>query len=96
MLENLPGLDLKRTQVLSFKGKPLVQVVFADAQGNPFAFCVIRQGPNAPSKAVNLAVLSGLSTATWAKDGYGYMLLGGDRETDLSGELHALTAAFAG
>ncbi len=96
VLENLPGLDLKRTQVLSFKGKPLVQVVFADAQGNPFAFCVIRQGPNAPSKAVNLAVLSGLSTATWAKDGYGYMLLGGDRETDLSGELHALTAAFAG
>ncbi len=96
VLENLPGLDLKRAQVLSFNGKPLVQVVFADAQGNPLAFCVIRQGPAAPSKDVNLAVLSGLATATWAKDGYGYMLLGGDEQTDLSGELDVLTEAFTG
>ncbi len=96
VLENLPGLDLKRAQVLSFKGKPLVQVVFADAQGNPVAFCVIRQGAGAPTKDVNLAVLSGLATATWAKDGYGYMLLGGDAQTDLSGELNVLTEAFSG
>ncbi|SDX73640.1 hypothetical protein SAMN05444358_11057 [Ruegeria halocynthiae] len=96
LLENLPGLDLKRAQVLSFKGKPLVQVVFADARGNPFAFCVIRQGPNAPAKDLNLAVLSGLATATWARDGYGYMLLGGDGQTDLSGELSVLTEAFSG
>ncbi len=96
VLEKLPGLDLKRAQVLSFNGKPLVQVVFADAQGNPRAFCVIRQGAAAPSKDVNLAVLSGLATATWAKDGYGYMLLGGDAQTDLSGELDVLTEAFTG
>ncbi|KIC37094.1 hypothetical protein RA27_21690 [Ruegeria sp. ANG-R] len=96
VLENLPGLDLKRAQVLSFKGKPLVQIVFADAQGEPFAFCVIRQGPDAPAKDVNLAVLSGLATATWARDGYGYMLLGSDGQTDLSGELSVLTDAFTG
>ncbi len=96
VLENLPGLDLKRAQLLSFNGKPLVQVVFADPQGNPLAFCVIRQGAAAPSKDVNLAVLSGLATATWAKDGYGYMLLGGDAQTDLSGELDVLTEAFTG
>ena len=96
VLETLPGLDLKRAQVLSFKGKPLVQVVFADAQGNPVAFCVIRQGAGAPVKDVNLAVLSGLATATWANDGYGYMLLGGDAQTDLSGELSVLTEAFSG
>lgn len=96
VLENLPGLDLKRAQVLSFKGKPLVQIVFADAQGQPFAFCVIRQGDGAPAKDVNRAVLSGLATATWARDGYGYMLLGSDPQTDLDGGLNILTGAFTG
>ena len=96
VLEDLPGLDLKRAQLLSFKGKPLVQIVFADAQGQPFAFCIIRQGDGAPAKDVNMAVLSGLSTATWAGDGYGYMLLGSDPQTDLGGELNILTGAFTG
>lgn len=95
-LESLPGLALKRAQVLSFKGKPLVQVVFADEQGQPFAFCVIRQEPNAPKAEVKQAVLSGLATATWAQDGYGYMLLGSSPQTDLSGELEVLTRTFAG
>ncbi|WP_120635002.1 hypothetical protein [Ruegeria sp. EL01] len=95
-LEALPGLDLKRAQILSFKGKPLVQIVFADEQGRPFAFCVIRQGPAAPSKEVKQAVLSGLATAIWAQDGYGYMLLGSDAQTDLGGELDVLTQTFSG
>ncbi|WP_298849032.1 hypothetical protein [uncultured Ruegeria sp.] len=95
-LESLPGLELKRAQVLSFKGKPLIQVVFADEQGQPFAFCVIRQGPNAPSAEVKQAVLSGLATATWARDGFGYMLLGSSPQTDLKGELDVLTRTFAG
>ncbi|WP_299987433.1 hypothetical protein [uncultured Ruegeria sp.] len=96
VLENLPGLDLKRAQVLMFKGKPLIQIVFADAQGAPVAFCVIRQGSGAPAKDVNLAVLSGLATATWANDGYGFMLLGSDAQTDFGGELSVLTDAFTG
>ncbi|WP_425079229.1 hypothetical protein [Ruegeria denitrificans] len=95
-LDSLPGLELKRAQVLSFKGKPLVQVVFADEQGQPFAFCVIRQGPNAPKAEVKRAVLSGLATATWAQDGYGYMLLGSSPQTDLSSKLDVLTRTFAG
>ncbi len=95
-LESLPGLELKRAQVLSFKGKPLIQVVFADEQGQPFAFCVIRQGLNAPSAEIKQAVLSGLATATWAQDGYGYMLLGSSPQTDLQNELDVLIRTFAG
>ncbi len=95
-LSVLPGAELKRAQVLSFKGKPLVQVVFADDQGRPFAFCVIRQGPGAPDKDVNLAVLSGLATATWAEDGYGYMIIGADGQSDLSDRLAAFSEAIAG
>ncbi len=94
-LEALPGMELKRAQVLSFKGKPLIQVVFADAQGQPFAFCVIRQGEGAPNKDVKEAVLSGLATATWAQDGYGYMLIGSSGQSDLSGQLDFLTENFA-
>jgi len=96
VLEALPGLDLKRAQVLSFKGKPLIQIVFSDAAGQPFAFCVIRQGAAAPNKDVNQAVLSGLATATWAQDGYGYMLLGSDDQTDLGDELNILRDVFTG
>ncbi|WP_050604279.1 hypothetical protein [Ruegeria sp. 6PALISEP08] len=95
-LEALPGLELKRAQVLSFKGKPLIQIVFADEQGRPFAFCVIRQGPDAPPAEIKQAVLSGLATATWAQDGYGYMLLGSSPQTDLNSELDVLTQTFAG
>lgn len=96
VLEDLPGLELKRAQVLSFKGKPLIQVVFADDKGQPFAFCIIRQGPAAENKPVKQAVLSGLATATWSQDGYGYMLLGHDAQTDLTGQLNVLTDSFAG
>lgn len=95
-LLSLPGAELKRTQILTFNGKVLVQVVFADPQGRPFAFCVIRQGQNAPGQAVEHAVLSGLATATWAQDGYGYMLIGPDAQADLGPQLEALTEAFAG
>ncbi|WP_281995043.1 hypothetical protein [Ruegeria faecimaris] len=94
-LEALPGMELKRAQVLSFRGKPLVQVVFANEQGQPFAFCVIRQGEGAPSKDLKEAVLSGLATATWSKDGYGYMLIGDSDQTDLESKLDILTATFA-
>ncbi|WP_209508284.1 MULTISPECIES: hypothetical protein [unclassified Ruegeria] len=95
-LEALPGLELKRAQVLSFKGKPLIQVVFADDQGQPLAFCVIRQGPNAANTEVQHTVLSGLATAKWEQGGYGYMLLGSSPQTDLSAELEVLTRTFSG
>ncbi|MEM1004754.1 MAG: hypothetical protein AAGK26_05200 [Pseudomonadota bacterium] len=95
-LEALPGLNVKRAQILSFKGKPLIQVVFANEQGQPFAFCVIRQGPQAPNKDIRQAVLSGLATATWAADGYGYMVLGNDAQTNLRPELEVLASTFSG
>ncbi|GAA6160043.1 hypothetical protein NBRC116589_22170 [Ruegeria sp. HU-ET01832] len=94
-LEALPGMELKRAQILSFNGKPLVQVVFADEQGQPFAFCIIRQGEGAPSNDVNLAELSGLATATWSEGGYGYMLIGSNPQTPLEGQLDILTTSFA-
>ncbi len=96
VLESIPGLDLKRAQVLAFNGKPLVQIVFADERGLPLAFCVIRQGDGAPEKDVNSTVLSGLATAAWSKDGYGYMLIGSDEQTDLTANIDLLTGAFTG
>ncbi|MCG7522029.1 hypothetical protein [Ruegeria sp. Ofav3-42] len=95
-LEALPGLELKRAQVLSFKGKPLIQVVFADDQGQPLAFCIIRQGESAPAKDVKHSALSGLATATWAQGGYGYMLIGSSEQTDLNEPLDILTTTFTG
>ena len=95
-LQALPGLDLKGAQVLSFRGKPLVQIVYADAQGNPFALCVIRQGEGAPNRDLRQEVLSGLASARWARDGYGYLLLGDGPDSDLTTQLNYLEATFAG
>lgn len=96
VLETLPGLSLKRAQILAFGDKPLIQVVFADDDGQPFAFCIVRQGDGAADNPVDLAELSGLATATWTQDGYGYMIIGHDAQTDLTGPLDILTANFAG
>lgn len=95
-LEALPGLELKAARVLSFRGKPLVQIVYADTQGNPFALCVIRQGEGAPNRDLRQEVLSGLATARWARDGYGYMLLGDRPDSDLTAQLDYLAATFSG
>ncbi|MGV6804180.1 MAG: hypothetical protein ACWA49_08240 [Ruegeria sp.] len=94
-LEELPGLELKGAQVLSFRGKPLVQIVYADAQGNPFALCVIRQGEGAPNRDLKQEVLSGLATARWARNGYGYMVLGDGPDSDLTAQIDYLAEAFA-
>ncbi len=87
----LPGLTLKRAQILSFEDIPLVQIAFAGADGTPFAFCILKNADAGPLTQVELA---GLATAHWARGGYGYMLVGGQHSEDLQPALDRLSRLF--
>jgi anti-sigma factor RsiW len=70
------GLDLKRAQILTFNGQPLAQYAYLDGNGAPIAFCATRTGE--PDRPVQTTTLHGLAEAHWSRDGYGFMVIGGD------------------
>ena len=89
-LSDLPDLELKRAQILAFKGKPLIQLAYAKSDGTPFALCIFLRGEGKPDGPVNSEVLAGLSTASWSQGEFGYMLIGGQDDafvTDVAGLL---------
>ena len=70
---SLAGLSLRRAELLRFRGAPLLQVGYLDG-ATPIAFCVLRDGEaDAP---VTTADSEGFATASWAKGGAGFMLIG--------------------
>ena len=77
----------RRAQLLQYEGAPLAQIGYVDG-AIPIAFCILRDGEkDAP---LSLASKEGLMTASWAKGGRGFMLIG-----DLPGErIDALARAL--
>lgn len=81
---DLPRLRLVRAEILSFKNKPLGQVIFADGEGNPIALCIIRKQSNEPvpkSKPVDRTALTveregDLNLVKWDQPGFGYIVIG--------------------
>jgi anti-sigma factor RsiW len=77
----------RRVQILQFDGAPLAQIGYVDSN-IPLAFCVIRDGEkDAP---LSLANKEGFTTASWAKGGRGFMLIGNLPEN----RVHALALAL--
>lgn len=78
-----PQLEYKRSQVLGYNGKPLVQIAFLDSMGQPIALCIIRSDEG---KKLDLQMnsMEGMSTAAWSKDGYEYILIGGQNDALIS------------
>jgi anti-sigma factor RsiW len=75
MLQGNDDLEYMRAQILGFEGRPLVQLAFLSKVGAPVALCIIRSD-EADTK-IATARMEGLSVASWAQDGYAYMLIGG-------------------
>lgn len=69
-------VEYKRSQVLGFNGKPLIQIAFLDSMAEPIALCIIRSG-DGTLLDLEMGVLEGMSSASWSKDGYEYILIGG-------------------
>ncbi|WP_085899795.1 anti-sigma factor family protein [Kiloniella majae] len=73
------GLDFKRAQLLGFKGKPLVQLAYLSPEGQPVALCIIRTNKG-NTEAIGMDELEGMVAASWRKDGYAYLFIGGQDE----------------
>lgn len=80
-LDHLTGIrdaEYKRGQVLSFEGRPLVQLAFATPDGVPIALCIIRSsGGTTGAQPMAEMQLEGLSAASWSDGGHDYLLIGG-------------------
>ena len=73
----LAGAELKRAQLYDYNGMPLLQLVYQDADAEPFALCIIANGR--PDGAMDFEEREGSGIVYWYKDGYGYLVIG--RET---------------
>ncbi len=74
-MQSVPTLDYKRAQVLSFMNQPLIQLAFLSDAGQPIALCIIKT-QDAENSAIRYENLEGLESATWAKNGFEYLLIG--------------------
>lgn len=72
---DVPGLKLRRAQILGYNGAPLVQIAFTLPDGSPFAFCIL-QKPG-PSGAPRSDILMGLPATSWSTQSHKYLAIGG-------------------
>lgn len=76
----IEGLDFKRAQVLGYNGKPLAQIAYVNAKGEPMALCVIKISKSVTQDIV-VQTMGDLAAAHWKADGYAYLLIGGSDQT---------------
>ena len=86
----VPGLDLKRAQLLEFDGQPLAQFAYLDAVGAPVAICAIHTGD--ADSAIRTSTLRGLAAAFWSKGGYGFIVIGATQPGTVQRAATALAA----
>lgn len=70
----LPELTFKRAQIFDYEGRPLGQIAYADAAGQPVALCILRQ--DLPEAGLTTEERHGINIVYWSKDGLGYLLAG--------------------
>ncbi|MCP4380528.1 MAG: hypothetical protein GY798_03760 [Hyphomicrobiales bacterium] len=70
----LPDMQLKRAQVLEFKGLPLAQIAFLSEDAGPVAFCIIAN--DKPDIPLTIEEREGWPIAFWNQGGIGYLLIG--------------------
>lgn len=77
-LEAPASLKLARVQVLGLDDAPLIQIVYQDADGTPFALCVTTAGPQGRANEPASEMLHGLATTAWEDGAFRYVFVGGD------------------
>lgn len=91
-LDMLPGAEYKRAQVLSFNGKPLIQLTFLTDSGDPLALCIIRSNTGRGAQPA-VSQMEGMSAAVWGRDGYEYLLIGGQDDAQIEDYAQVLSTA---
>ncbi|MBX6322946.1 MAG: anti-sigma factor [Rhodospirillaceae bacterium] len=70
----LPGLSLKRAQILALDGRPLAQIAYLSERDGPVAFCIIADGQRDAGRRFEERLGRGI--VYWSKGGRGYMVIG--------------------
>jgi len=70
----LPGLRFAAAFMLSYEGAPLAVIAYVDPDGSPVLLCVIAN--RAPDAPLSSETRDGLSLASWAQGGRGYLVIG--------------------
>ncbi|MEP5151613.1 hypothetical protein [Planktotalea sp.] len=73
-LRSFGELDLVRVQVLGYEGQTLIQMAYRDAEGRPFALCLMK----GQDSAGGTEELAGLAAHSWSEDGLRLILIGGE------------------
>jgi hypothetical protein len=71
---SLPGLMLKRAQLLQYDGKPLGQIAYLDPRDGAMALCIYVDGQ--PDRAPVSEQRAGLNIVHWSSRGRAFMLVG--------------------
>jgi len=71
--------SFKRAQILGHAGKPLIQIAFLSKAGAPIALCIYENDSGRSSEAT-ISRMHALASATWEREGYQYLLIGGEDE----------------
>ena len=95
MMLGLDNLNLKRAQILQADEKTILQIVLADANGEPLAFCIVHLGEGAVQSEPQVQSIAGLPTTHWVDGAYGYMLLGRVNADQMSNATEVLRARFS-
>ena len=82
-LSSVGAIDYRRAQLLGFQGRPLVQVAYLDGDA-PIAICIT--AINGDDTGIEEGVRHGLAAASWQRNGYGFLVIGGS-DADLIREL---------
>lgn len=76
------NLALKRVDILQLNGRPLLQLGFVDADGNPLAVCIILRAGGGPGKESPVAPrfrsedAMGLNAVHWDRQPLGFLVIG--------------------
>ncbi|MEM1383805.1 MAG: hypothetical protein AAF713_19960 [Pseudomonadota bacterium] len=89
-LAEVASLTLRRAQVLGYDGRPLIQLVYTDNAGQPYALCILRGG-TAPEGAMTLR---GQGSHLWRSGEHQFLLIGSAEASELAGAADAFRAVF--
>jgi anti-sigma factor RsiW len=75
------GLEFKRVQRLSFRGQPVIQIVYLPQAGDPVALCIMRE--SSARGTLHLQQLGPMKAAVWHDGALGYVLIAKNTPVDL-------------
>ena len=77
------GAEFKGARLLGINGRPVAQLIYQTADGEPFALCVMPSGKG--DLAPVAAQRADLNMIEWRQDGYAYVVVGWEPESQLRG-----------